>query len=74
MKKEKRRPKCPKTGKTQYATQAEAKKGIVFIWSRDSSVQMDELEIYTCPDCRALHIRHKRRNGQWEIPSITSKQ
>lgn len=54
--------KCPKTGKTKYFDEEEAKKGMTFIWGNDPSIKMGDLHIYRCdhPQCGALHIGHVR--------------
>lgn len=54
-------------GKTKYGTRRKAEKGLVFIWSRDPTVTLDDLHVYQCPQCRNFHIGHKPQSLRQSI-------
>jgi hypothetical protein len=71
MPKRKSLPKCKRTGKAIYDSEGAADQGIMFIWSRDPSVDRGDLHSYPCEFCKKWHIGHvkgrdKRANRAME--------
>lgn len=50
--------KCKATNKTRYTTQSKASRGMMYIISHDSSVNMFDLHTYKCDSCQGWHIGH----------------
>jgi hypothetical protein len=50
--------KCPKTGKTMFATEDMASRSMMRMWSHDPQANIHDLHTYVCPDCLAYHVGH----------------
>lgn len=50
---------CRHKNKAQYPSEAAANKAVVFIWSRDNTVGINDLHSYLCPVCGKYHVGHR---------------
>lgn len=51
--------KCSVTKKTIYHTEKDAGRGMMRIWSHDTTADIFDLHIYGCSHCGGWHVGHK---------------
>ncbi len=54
------RKKCPKTFKTMYNTEKQARTAKMHVISHDPHADMFDLHVYKCPDCGKWHFGHQK--------------
>lgn len=50
------KPRCKESGKSQFPTDELARKGMMWICSKDPSATFGSLHTYVCPSCKKWHI------------------
>lgn len=50
--------KCKVQGKTKYATEDAARKGLTLSWGKDPSMNLKDMHTYLCPSCHTYHFGH----------------
>lgn len=51
--------KCPVSGKSQFANQADADRALAWIASHDPHATVKRMHSYLCPNCSKWHVGHK---------------